>query len=264
MASQRNRPDFPEQLVSFEPDDLQSGSKELAISDSGKPKDDGHHGNPPLDDFQSTSQSSWSAVQVSGPKGIAQALSPLGSTVASTDAVVTADHVVKLESEITRLRKALEAKDIELSETKVHAENYASKALRDSRSKAEQALAFQKGSFEEAHAEYSMTLRDICESEVAKSTSDLEAIANSVIGEQQQELQTASILVSNLQQHLGYAQSQVAKEAKGNMLIEAKAKAEVDAQKASSAQQLSALRVSLENDARASHSKIMNAREKEI
>ena len=174
---------FSEQLVSFEPDDLQSGTKVLApISDSGKPKDDGHHGNPPLDDFQSTSQSSCS----SGSKGLAQPLSPYDSTVASTDAIVTADRMVNLESEIARLRRALDAKDIELLETKVHAENYASKALRDSRNKAEKALAFQKGSFEEAHAEYSMTLRDICESEVARSTADLEAIANSVIGQQQQ------------------------------------------------------------------------------
>ena len=58
-----------------------------------------------------------------------------------------------------------------------------------------------------------LDLRDICQSEVAQSTATLEAIANSVIGEQQNELHTASLMVANLQQHLGQAQSQVALEA---------------------------------------------------
>ena len=274
---------FSEQLISFEPDDLLSGMKVLAQSSDSKQKDEvgtmiqskpvsscrgrqtpagagnsrRYHG---LDDFQSTSQSSCS----SGLKGFAKALAPHDSTVASTDSIVTADHVVNLEAEIAQLRKALSAKDVELSETKVHAESYASKALRDSRSKAEQALAFQKSSFETAHAEYSLAARDICDSEVAQSVANLEAIANSVIGQQQQELETATIIVSNLQQHLGQAQSQVAQEAKEKLLIESKAKAHVDAQKAASAQQLSTLRVSLENDAQASHSNILNAREKQI
>ena len=268
-----------------------SSLKQAKISDSSKPKDDGHHGKPakqarfsqqivsiepddlssmpkgiaPIsdtatDDFQSTSQSSC----LSMPKGIAQALSPDSSIAASTEAIVSADRMANLEAEIALLRRALEAKDVELYETKVHAQDYASKALRDSRGKAEQALAFQKCSFEEAHAEYSLHLRDICDREVAQSTEELEALANSVIGQQQQELHSASVLVSNLQQHLDYAQSQVAKEAKGSLLIETKAKAQADAQKASSDKQLSTLRVALENDARASHSKIMNAREKEI
>jgi len=263
---------FSEQLVSFdEPDDFpstsqsstcKSGSKELAItSDSGTPKDDGHHGSSPLEDFQSTSQSSSGDPEVnsclSGPKGLAH-------NVASTDAIVTAGHVVNLETEIALLRSALDAKDLELSKTKVHAENYASKALRDSRDKAEKALAFQKSSFDTAHAEYSRFARDICDSEVAQSTAELEAIANSVIGQQQHELETASIIVSNLQQHLSHAQQMAAQETQSKLLVEAEAKANVVAQKASSAQQLSNLRSSLENDARASHSKIVNAREKQI
>ena len=169
-----------------------------------------------------------------------------------------------MEIEIGRLRKALEAKDIELHETKVHAESYASQALQDSRSKAEQALAFQKGTFDQAHAEYSLVARDICNSEVAQSTANLEALANSVIGEQQQELQTVSIIVANLQQHLSHAQQVAAQESQDKMLIESKAKATVEAQKATSAQQISSLRLSLESAARASHSEIVNAREKHI
>ena len=50
----------------------------------------------------------------------------------ATDAVVTADILLNLETEIAMLRSALEAKDLELHETKVHAENYASRALQDS------------------------------------------------------------------------------------------------------------------------------------
>ena len=55
-----------------------------------------------------------------------------------------------------------------------------------------------------------------------------------------------------------------AQETQSKLLVEAEAKANVVAQKASSAQQLSNLRVSLEKDARASHSEIVNAREKQI
>ena len=240
-------------------DKWSSSKKQARISDSGKPKDDGHHGKPAkqarfsdqiisiepdnlpsgtkvlapisdtaIDDFQSTSQSSVADPEAnscsSGPKGFAL-------NVASTDAIVTADHVVNLETEIALLRSALDAKDLELSETKVHAESYASKALRDSRDKAEKALAFQKSSFDTAHAEYSLFARDICDSEVAQSTAELEAIANSVIGQQQQELETASIIVSNLQQHLSHAQQMAAQETQRNMLVEAEAKANVVAQR---------------------------------
>ena len=152
---------------SSDSEDESSGPKGSApILDSGTPKDDGHHGSPPLDDFPSTSQSS---AYLSGSKGLAQisdtakddfqstsqsccsddlpsgprGLRNIISNVASTDAVVTADQVVNLETEIALLRSALDAKDLELSETKVHAENYASKALRDSREKAEKTFAFQ-------------------------------------------------------------------------------------------------------------------------
>ena len=78
------------------------------------------------------------------------------------------------------------------------------------------------------------------------------------------KLETSSIIVSNLQQHLSHAQQMAAQETQSKMLVEAEAKATVVAQKASSAQQLSNLRVSLEKDARASHSNILNAREKQI
>ena len=94
------------------------------------------------DDLQSISQSSSSGTKVLAPKG---------SSSSSNDAIVAADMDTDLAQENARLRKALEAKDIELYETKIHAENYAHKALQDSRSKAEQALAFQKGTFETAH-----------------------------------------------------------------------------------------------------------------
>ena len=218
------------------------------------------------------------SVSRSGPKGLAtqdvgltsgaivsgtKVLAPKGTT-SSNDAIVAANQQTDLELENANLRKALEAINLELHETKIHAESYAHKALQDSRSKAEQALAFQKGTFEKAHEEYSITVRDICESEVAQSTANLEAIANSVIGGQQQELQTASIIVANLQQHLSHAQQMAAQESQDKLLIEAKAKAAVDAQKVSSSQQLSALRVSLEQDAQASHSKILKGREDEI
>ena len=93
---------------------------------------------------------------------------------------------------------------------------------------------------------------------------ELEAIANSVIGQQQQELETASIIVSNLQQHLSHAQQMAAQETQRKLLVEAEAKANAEKFLDSSAQQLSNLRVTLENDARASHSKIVNAREKQI
>ena len=55
-----------------------------------------------------------------------------------------------------------------------------------------------------------------------------------------------------------------AQETQSKMLVEAEAKATVVAQKASSAQQLSNLRVSLETTARASQSQIVNAREQQI
>jgi hypothetical protein len=248
--------------------------RHIRFSDEiAEPKDDGHHGSAAKHDkisnendmcpakaeatrnVQSTSQSSSSP---------AKAVAPSGYSSTSNDAIVAADLLLNLELENANLRKALEAKDLELYETKVHAENYAHQALQDSRSKAEQALAFQKVIFESAHEEYSTVVRDICETEVAQSTANLEAIANSVIGGQQQELQTASIIVANLQQHLSHAQQVAAQESQDELLVEAKAKAQVDAQKVASAQQLSSLRVSLETDAEASHSKILNAREEKI
>ena len=100
-----------------------------------------------------------------------------------------------------------------------------------------------------------LQLCDVCDSEVAQSTEKLEALANSVIGKQQQELQSATALVSSLQNSLVSSQSKFEQEAKEKMLFETKAKAQAVAQKATSEKQLATLRASLENAARASHSK---------
>ena len=252
-----------------------SSSKQARFpNSSGEPKDDEHHGKPKKQARFPNDDSHLCPTKVEAAKGIettreshlcpTKVVATNVNSSSSNDASIAADQRANLESEISTLRKALEAKDLELRETKIHAETYAHQALQDSRSKAEQALAFQKGVFETAHEEYSTFVRDICDSEVAQSTANLEAIANSVISGQQQELQTASIIVANLQQHLSRAQSEAAQESQDKLLVESRAKAAVNAQKISSSQQLSALRVSLEHDAQASHSKILKGREDEI
>ena len=119
------------------------------------------------------------------------------------------DTVSDLAAENARLQKIIDEKDVEIYNVKIHAENYASDALRDSRSRAEKALAYQKDTFEQAHEEYASTLKDMAEAHVATSTANLEAVANSVIGQQQSELQNASNIVANLQQHLGHAQREI-------------------------------------------------------
>ena len=168
----------------------ESGTKVLASSSDTPQSDSTKKGTVAKTVSKSTSKSSSSGTKVLAPKG---------SSSSSIDAIVAADVVTDLAEENARLRKALEAKDIELFETKIHAENYASQALQDSRSRAEQALAYQKGTFEQAHEEYSLTLKDMHEAQVAQSTANLEAIANTVIGQQQNELHTASIMVAKLQ-----------------------------------------------------------------
>ena len=169
-----------------------------------------------------------------------------------------------LAQENANLRQELGAVNFQLNETKIVAGSYAQQVLQDSRLKAEQALAYQKGTFEKAHVEYSIAARDICQSEVAQSTANLESAATSVINEHNKQLQTASFLVENLKQHLTHAQKVAAQEAQDKQNVEHKAKAALDAQKASSSQQQSALRVSLVQTAQESHAKILKGREDEI
>ena len=192
----------------------------------------------------------------SGPKGLAKP----PSTLSAEDEALWYDTVSDLAAENARLHELLNEKDVEIVNTKIHAENYASEALRDSRSRAENALAYQKGTFEQAHEEYASTLKDMAEAHVATSTAHLEAVANSVIGQQQFELQNASNIVANLQQHLGQAQQEIELESQDRSLIEAKAKAEVDSQKVSSKRELSSLRASLEREAEEKHADILKDR----
>ena len=72
------------------------------------------------------------------------------SSSSSNDAIVAADQQTDLVAENAKLRKALAEKDLELHETRIHAESYANNALQETRYKAEQALAYQKGTFEQA------------------------------------------------------------------------------------------------------------------
>ena len=154
--------------------------------------------------------------------------------ISAEDEELWYEAVSDLAEQNAQLRASLQEKDVEIFNTRIHAETFASDALRDSRHKAEQALAYQKGTFEVAHEEYATTLKDMAEAHVATSTANLEAQANSIIGQQQNALINQSMLVANLEQHLGNAQHHIELETSMETLVEARAKTEVEAQKKSS------------------------------
>ena len=91
-------------------------STQLVISEeSDKPKDDGHHGSSPSDNLPIVSD--IHVVSVHPGRDSEEST--------SVNAIVVADRVVNLENQIALLQSKLDAKDLELSRTKVHAENYA-------------------------------------------------------------------------------------------------------------------------------------------
>ena len=98
------------------------------------------------------------------PKGLALNLGP--SVITPLSGFVSVPSQPKdLARENASLRQELDAANFQISDTKITAENYAQQALLESRLKAEQALAYQKGTFDRAHEEYSQLARDICSSE---------------------------------------------------------------------------------------------------
>ena len=163
-----------------------------------------------------------------------------------------------------QLRQELHALRYQLNETRVIAENYAQHVQTKSHLKAEEALSYQKDAFEKKAEEYSFTARDICQSEVAHSNARLEAEATSIIREQNEQLNNASNIVTNLRQHLTQARQVAEQEAQDKLNLENKATAELDAQKATSLQQQSTLRSSLEQIAQSTHERILKEREDEI
>ena len=86
--------------------------------------------------------------------------------------------------------------------------------------------------------------QDICQREVALSTSNLEGLANSVIGKQSLELQTTAQIVGNLQQHLSQVEQTATEEAQGKMLVEERAQALASEQQAEASYRLSSLKTS--------------------
>ena len=192
-----------------------------------------------------------------------------GSAKRSSDDVVLASFAAtarqhKLELEIASLRQQLSSMSMELHDTRLHAEQYAQQAVSANRAKAEQALDYQKDLYDRAHDEYSTVVKDICKSEVADATVRLEAAANSFISEQNVHLHNATQIAEDLQQHLTHARQIAEEESQGKLLVEAEAKTAIAEHKASSANQLSVLRVSLEKQATTNHERILKDKEFKI
>lgn len=198
-------------------------------------------------------------MSLGAPKGDASKASSSSGPAKNLDDTeeILYDTVSDLAEENARLHELIEQRDAEILRTRIHAENYATQAVRDTRGRAEQALAYQKGIFEHAHEEYATTVKDMASSYHASATAQLEAAANSIIGQQQGQLENASMVVASLQQHLDQAQEEIELEAKDKQMVEAKAKAEVLAQKKSSERELTSLRAVLEKDANEKHVSIL-------
>ena len=154
----------------------------------------------------------------------------------------TASSVTNEANEVQKLRQEVEAFRSHLHETRIIAKNYAEHVKARSHLKAEEALHYQEDTFEK-RAEDIFTARDICRSEVAQSNAVLETDAVSVIREQNEKLNNASNIVTNLRQHLTHAQQVATKEADERRHSESESTAALDAQRATSLLEQSKLRI---------------------
>ena len=111
-----------------------------------------------------------------------------------------------VEQENLNLKQQLVSLGVELEQARTQARG----DLLAHNEKTEEAISFQKRSFQETANLYDASTRDICLAEVAHSNAAIEADAFSVINKQREELGNAATMVTHLREHLSAASQQAA------------------------------------------------------
>ena len=116
---------------------------------------------------------------------------------------------------------------------------------------------YQKHSFQETASRFEASTRDFCQAELAHDQAILESDAFSVMNTQRAELGHATEIVTNLREHLSQAQRQASTSTESTHFVEKEALAELHEQRAAALQLENALKHTLEQEAQASHERII-------
>ena len=148
----------------------------------------------------------------------------------------------------------------ELEQTRLEAQQFA--VVHNE--KTEEAISFQKRSFQETANLFEASTRDICQAEVAHSNAAIEADAFSVIQKQREELGNATTIVTHLREHLSAASQQSQVESIMEQHLVQQLASEMSEHRAASQQQETVIKLRLEDTAQKSHELILREREEAI